>query len=321
MLRLAFVGVILLHSAVATSAADWPTKPIRLVAPVAPGISTDAIARVFADKVSQELGQQLYVDNIAGAAGVLGTSTVARAAPDGYTALFATAGMLAMNKYLFKKLPFDLDRDLVGVATVCRNAAFALAVSARIPVATLSELIDLAKKKPGDLSYAIDVSSGIAGIIGELLNRRAGISMVQVPYKTTSQAITDTIAGTPEMIIGSVTSFDGFVRAGQLRLVAVTTAERAIGYENIATVSETMPGFQFQGWSAVVVPAGTPQPNRDRLGGVVNQIARNASKDPQLSALNCNPAPREEPGDADRFLHEERERWGGIAKEIDLQAQ
>jgi tripartite-type tricarboxylate transporter receptor subunit TctC len=178
------------------NADTWPGRPVKLIAPVSTGIATDVVARMLADRLSRGLRQQVYVENVPGASGTIGTAAAARAAPDGYTLLFGSAGMLSTNKYLFKSLPFDLDRDFAPVSIVCKGTPFAVSVYPNLPVKSLPDLIALAKAQPGTLSYAVDISSGWAGMIGDLLNRRAGITMVQVPYKTTSQAISDTMSGT-----------------------------------------------------------------------------------------------------------------------------
>jgi tripartite-type tricarboxylate transporter receptor subunit TctC len=303
------------------SAQTWPARPIKLITPVSAGIATDVVARLLSDHVSRGLGQQVYVENVPGASGTVGTAMAARSSPDGYTFLFGSSGMLSTNKFLFKSLPFDLDRDFVPVSIVCTGTPFAVSVNPRLPVKSLPDLIALAKAKPGKLSYAIDISSGWAGIIGDLLARRAGIEMVQVPYKTTSQAIQDTIAGTTDLIIGSTLSTESFVKAGRLRRIAITAAHPFAGIDDAAPISDTFPGFSFEGWFAVVAPAGTPASVVMRLSREIGIFLKDHEAARRLVGFHCNPAIDDTPDSAAAFLQAERERWRMIAQEIDLKPQ
>jgi tripartite-type tricarboxylate transporter receptor subunit TctC len=191
MLCRALILASLMAWANGASAQDWPKRPIKLVVATGPGLAVDVAARVMAERVSAALGQQVYVENIAGASGVLGTQAVARSAPDGYTFLFGSAGALSTNMFLFKALPYDLDRDFAPVALVVQGNPFALTAYPEISIKTLSDLTAYAREHAGKVSYAVDTSSGWAGIIGQLLNKRLDIDMVQIPYKSTSQALQD----------------------------------------------------------------------------------------------------------------------------------
>jgi hypothetical protein len=238
-------GVLTISSG--ANAQTWPARSIRLIAPVSAGIATDVAARMLAENLSRALGQQVYVENVPGAAGTLGTAAAARVPADGYTLLFASAGMLSTNKFLFKSLPFDLDRDLVPVAIVCRGTPFAVSVFPGLPAKSLPELIALAKAQPGKLSYAVDISSGWAGIIGELLNRRAGIDMIQVPYKMTSQAISDTMAGTIQVMIGSAMSVTAVRGQRQTPADRHHGVPAVPGHGGVAADRREFPGLQLRG--------------------------------------------------------------------------
>lgn len=302
-------------------AQTWPARSIRLIAPVSAGIATDVAARMLAESLSRSLGQQVYVENVPGAAGTIGTAAAARAPADGHTLLFGSAGMLSTNKFLFKSLPFDLDRDLVSVAIVCRGTPFALSVYPGLPAKSLPELIALAKKQPGKLSYAVDISSGLAGIIGDLLSRRAGIEMIQVPYKMTSQAITDTMAGTIQIMIGSAMSVQPYVEDGKLRRIAITAAQSFPGMEESRPIAESFPGFVFEGYFGVLAPAGTPLEIVSRLSQAINNFQREAETAKRLTAFGCIPTPGGTPQTTNDFLTGERERWAKIVKELNIQPQ
>jgi len=308
-------------AATSASAQPWPTRPIKLIAPVSAGIATDVMARMLSERMSRSMGQQIYVENVPGASGTIGTAAAARAVPDGYTLLFATSGMLSTNKFLFKSLPFDLDRDFTPVSVVCTGTAFAISVYPALPARSLPELIALAKTKPGQLTYATDISSGLAGIIGDLLSRRAGIAMVQVPYKTTAQAIQDTMAGNTDLIISATQSVEGFVRAGKLRRIAITAAHPILGMEDSPPIAETLPGFNFEGWFAVVAPAGTPRDVVTRLSLAINVVLNDPEAATRLSELGCAPNKDGTPELAAVFLERERELWRGIAQELGIKPQ
>lgn len=225
-------------------AQSWPTRPIKLVVATGPGLAVDVVGRVIAERISTTLGQQVYVENIAGAAGVLGSQSVARAAPDGYTFLFGSAGVLSTNMVLFKALPYDLDRDFTPVVLVVQGNPFALSAYPGLPVRTLQDLADYAKANPGKLSYAVDASSGMAGVIGQLLSKRLGIEMVQVPYRSTPQAFQDTASGVTQLMVSSAAAVEPLSKAGRLRMIAVTGANRSADFGNAPAVQETIPGFQ-----------------------------------------------------------------------------
>jgi tripartite-type tricarboxylate transporter receptor subunit TctC len=215
----ATIVVALMAPADGASAQGWPARPIKLSVAAGPGLAVDVAARVMADRVTAALGQQVYVENIAGASGVLGTQAVARSAPDGYTFLFGSAGALSTNMFLFKTLPYDLDRDFTPVALVVQGNPFALTANPDTPIKTLSDLTAYAKAHPGKVSYAVDTSSGWAGIIGQLLNKRLDIDMVQIPYKSTSQALQDTATGTTQLMVSSAAAVDGYAKSGRLSLI------------------------------------------------------------------------------------------------------
>jgi tripartite-type tricarboxylate transporter receptor subunit TctC len=305
----------------AASGQTWPTRPIKLIAPVSPGIATDVVARMLSEHVSRALGQQIYVENVPGASGTVGSAAAARAAPDGYTFLFASAGMLSTNKFLFKSLPFDMDRDFAPVAIVCMGTPFAISVTPQLPVRSLPDLIALAKARPGQLSYATDISSGLAGIIGDLLNRRAGIRMVQVPYRASAQAIQDTMAGTTDAMISSALSVESFVQSGKLRRIAITSARPFPGMEDSPPVAETLPDFKFEGWFAVAAPAGTPGDVVARLAREIDAFVSDPDAGRRLTSFGCLPNRGGTPQSADAFLQAERERWSGIVQELDIKPQ
>jgi tripartite-type tricarboxylate transporter receptor subunit TctC len=200
-----------------TATQNWPTRPIRLIVPTGPGLGTDIMARLLADGVSRPLGQQIYVENVPGASGITGAQQAARAAPDGYTLFFANASTFTSNMFLLKSIPYDPARDFTAVAMVSNQGPVVVSVYPELPVKTLAELIAYGKAQPGKLSYAVDATSGLGVVIGRLLNKRGGIGMVEVPYRTTAQMMQDTSVGTTQVMISSFAAVEGFARAGKVR--------------------------------------------------------------------------------------------------------
>ncbi len=277
-------------------AQSWPTRPIKLIVPTGPGLATDIMARLLGDSVSRSLGQQVYVENMPGASGVLGAQAAARAAPDGYTFFFANASGLTSNMFLIKSIPYDPTRDYAAVAMVSASGPFVVAVHPDLPVKSLPELIAYGKAQPGKLSYAVDATSGYGVVVGKLLNKRGGIGMVEVPYRATAQMLQDTAAGTTQLMISAVAPSDAFVKAGKLRRIAISSEKRFPGLEDLPTIGETLPGFVIDGWFAVVAPAGTPAPIIARLNREIAQFLANAEIRQRMIAFGLGPSGPSTPG-------------------------
>jgi tripartite-type tricarboxylate transporter receptor subunit TctC len=266
----AFVAAVGLWPALAVdaSAQDYPTRPIRLVVPYPPGSGTDIVARLLAQRMSDDLRQQVFVENRPGAGATTGVTSVAKAEPDGYTILMADLGPLAMAPSFYRQLAYDPVKDLVPITQVA-VLPFLLVVHPSVPARSVSELVALAKAKPGELNYA-SVGNGTAvHLATELFRQRAGIDVVHVPYKGSAPALTDLVAGRTSMMFVNVLSARSFVESGQLRALAIGTAQRSAVMPDVPTVAETgMPGFQAVVWFGLLAPAGTPQPIIDRLNAV-----------------------------------------------------
>jgi tripartite-type tricarboxylate transporter receptor subunit TctC len=244
---------------------NWPSRPIKLIVPTGPGLATDIMARLLSEGVSRTLGQQMFVENMPGASGIVGAGAAARAPNDGYTFFFANASGLTSNMFMIRSLPYDPTRDYTAVAMVCDSGPFVVAVHPDLPAKTLAELIAYAKAQSGKLSYAVDASSGFGVVAGKLMNKRAGMEMVEVPYRATAQMLQDVATGTIQLMVSSVAASDAFVKAGKLRRIAISSERRFPGMEDLPTIGETLPGFVVDGWFAVVAPAGTPAPIVARL--------------------------------------------------------
>ena len=268
-------------AAVPAAAQTYPAKPIRIIAPFAPGGGTDFIARVAATKLTEALGQQVIVDNRPGAGGTLGAEIGAKAPPDGYT-LTLIAGSYAVNPSLYK-IPYDPASDITPVIQLSQGPLL-IVVHPSLPVKTAKELIALAKSKPGGLTYASSGQGSIVHLATELFSDMAGIKMVHVPYKGTGPAITDTIAGQTQVLFGSMAVTLPQTKNGRLKPVAVTTAKRSDVLPNVLTVNEAgIKGYEVILWHGLIAPKNLPKPILDRLNGELNKILANKDMQDKLA--------------------------------------
>ncbi|MCJ8150896.1 MULTISPECIES: Bug family tripartite tricarboxylate transporter substrate binding protein [Shinella] len=260
-------------------AAGFPERQITLVVPFAAGGSTDVVARIVAQKMSEDLGQQVIVQNVAGAGGNLGADNVARADADGYTILMGTVATHALNPLILKSTPYDAEKDFapVSLLVVVPNV---LVVNPELPAKNVEELLALLKGAPDQYSYASSGNGTPLHLSGELFKRMAGVEMVHIPYKGAGPALNDVIANQVPIMFDNLPSSSGHIKAGTLRALAVTTKERAASFPDIPTVAESgIPGYETYTWNALFAPAGTPAEVIARL----NQSANTALKDPAVA--------------------------------------
>ena len=257
---IAFAAVVQAAAATgAETAKDYPSRPVRLVVPYPPGTSTnDILGRALAPRLTAAFGQQVVVDNRAGASGTMGSELVAKAAPDGYTLLIAVASPLAIGPSMYAKLGYDTVRDFAPVARFA-VIPYVMALNLSVPAANVKELIALAKSRPGRLNFA---SSGVGGtphLCGELFKRAASVDMVHVPYKGAGLAVPDVISGQVQMCCTGLTALASQIKAGRLRAIGIASLGRSALMPEVPTISEQgLPGFEVNSWTGVVVPAKTP---------------------------------------------------------------
>ncbi|HTO33536.1 MAG TPA: tripartite tricarboxylate transporter substrate binding protein [Pararhizobium sp.] len=262
----------------AAQAEGFPDRPVTLVVPFAAGGSTDVVARIIGQKMSEDLGQQVVVENVAGAGGNLGADRVARAEPDGYTILMGTVATHALNPLILKAKPYDPEKDFapVSLLVVVPNV---LVVNPELPVKNIAELIALLKGAPDQYSYASSGNGTPLHLSGELFKSMAGVSMQHIPYKGSGPALNDVIGNQVPIMFDNLPSSSGHIKSGTLRALAVTTKERAPSFLDIPTITETIPGYETYTWNALFAPAGTPKEAIDRL----NASARKALADPAVA--------------------------------------
>ena len=262
-LRCALAALALAASQAAFGQA-YPAKPIRFVVPYPPGASTDTVARAVAQKLSDTLGWQAFVENRAGASGNIGADYVAKSAPDGYTILLGTDATHTTNVFFGKNFPYDPVKDFTPITLAVGNV-IVLASHPSVPVSSMKELIDYAKQNPGRLAYASSGTGSPHHLSGELLRQMAGIDIVHVPYKGGGQAITDFVGGQVPLMFSSLVTVAPHVKSGKVRALGVVEAKRYAAMPEIPTIAETLPGFEINSWLGFLGPAGLPPPVQARL--------------------------------------------------------
>src|SRR3954463_11916234 len=243
--------------------AQYPDHPVRLVVPQAAGSATDNFARLLAPALSKQLGQSVVVDNRPGGALTVGIDAVAKAAPDGYTIGLGPVGALAITRHMVEKLPYDIERDLQPVAIVGISYML-LAVSPKLPVHSVAELIAYAKKNPGELFNASSSNGSPGHVSGELFKVMTGTQIEHVPYKGGAAAIADLIAGNVQLMFESTNSMAPHVKAGRVRGLAVSGTKRPNAFPGLPTIGETVAGYEVDAWSGIIAPPGLPRPVLDK---------------------------------------------------------
>jgi tripartite-type tricarboxylate transporter receptor subunit TctC len=304
----------------AALAQGFPDRPITMVVPFAAGGSTDVVARIIAQKMSEDLGQQVIVQNVAGAGGNLGADNVARADPDGYTILMGTVATHALNPLILKSTPYDPEKDFspVSLLVVVPNV---LVVNPELPVKTVQELVALLKAEPDKYAYASSGNGTPLHLSGELFKSMAGVSMQHIPYKGSGPALNDVIGNQVPIMFDNLPSSSGHIKAGTLRALAVTTAERAPSFPDLPTVAESgIPGYETYTWNALFAPANTPHDVVMRL----NASANKAMTDPaviqrmkEFSATIVGSTPEE----LGAHVKAELAKWGPVVKGANIQME
>ena len=315
MLSLAWLGI-----ASVASAQSWPTQSIKLINPLSAGSGPDILSRIVADGLSKALGQQVIVENRPGAANVLATQAAAKAAADGYTLLFAPSLALAVNPHTFKTLPYDAANDFVHIAMIGK-AAFFIVAHPDLPAKSLPELIALDKAKPDQLNVAVDGPKNSSGMLAAWLNKSAGMGMRLVSYSTIQQGIQDTVSGRVQLAVIAGIVAKPLIEQGQLRPLAVSSAQRIAGSDQVATIGETIPNLEFIGWFILSAPAGTPAAIVERVNRETAAIMDSVELRRRLLELGFYTDGAGTPASTAEFVRRQRVDWGRIVREIGLTAE
>jgi hypothetical protein len=297
-------------------AQSWPTKPIKLIVPYPPGGGTDVIARIVQEPLAKELGQQVIIDNRGGAGGSIGSALAAQSPSDGYTVLF-TLSSHTINPAIYTKLPFDTEKDFSSVVTVASLPQI-LVANPNFPAKTVKEVIEMAKAKPGSISYA-SVGNGSPGhLAGAMMATDAGVDMTHIPYRGGGPAVTDVIAGQVPLLWVSIPAAAQFVKAGKLRALAVSTVKRSAVFPDVPTMVESgFKGFEVDSWYAMFVPAKTPQTIIDRLNkATVNVLAQPEVKEKLLG--QGAEAMGDTPAQLSGVVKKEIAKWKQVVKSANI---
>ena len=281
------LAALLLGAAAPAPAADYPARAVHFVVPYPPGGTTDVLARLMAQWLSQKMGQQFVVENKPGGGNNIGTELVVRAAPDGYTMLLVNPAN-GINATLYRNLSFNFVRDIAPVAGIVRTPNV-MEVTPSLPVKTVREFIDYCKAHPGTINMASSGSGTSVHLSGELFKSMTGCDMVHVPYKGAGPALTDLMAGQVQVIFDNLPSSAPFIRSGRIRGLAVTSAQRDASFPDLPTVGETVPGYEATAWFGIGMPKGTPREIVEKVNAEVNRALADPKMREQLAKLGGTP--------------------------------
>lgn len=308
----AALGAVLALSASPAPAQDYPSRPITLIVPFAAGGSTDLVARLIAQRMSQELGQTVVVENRGGAGGNLGAAAVAKAQPDGYTILMGTVATHALNPALYKKMPYDPVKSFapISLLVIVPNV---LVVNPNFEAKTVAELIALLKANPDKYSYASSGNGTPLHLSGELFKSMAGVDMQHIPYQGAGPALNDVLAGQVPIMFDNLPSSSGHIKSGKLRALGVTTAKRAPSFPDVPTIAETLPGYETYTWNALFAPAGTPQAAIDKLNAAANKSLADPAVQARLADFSASVV-GSTPAELEAHVKAEVAKWAPIVK-------
>ncbi|MGV2894574.1 Bug family tripartite tricarboxylate transporter substrate binding protein [Achromobacter sp. AGC78] len=311
-------GAALMAAPVGHAASDYPNKPITLIVPFPAGSGTDAVGRIFGSELSAILGQQIVVENKPGANATIAASYVARAKPDGYTLFVTTNTSHSAAPWLMKNVSYDPVKDFTPIARG-GNLPFILVVNPKRPWKNVSELVADAKKNPGRITYASGNSTGI--VAGAPLANRAGIDILHVPYKGTPQGLTDVVGGQVDFMFTDLTSGLPFVQSGQLRALAVSTAERSAIVRDLPSMAEAgVKDFDLNSWNGYFGPAGLPPEVVAKLNAAINQVVAKPEVKKRLAGLGFD-AFSSTPEAFAQFVSDQRTLWGKLIKDAGIEQQ
>jgi tripartite-type tricarboxylate transporter receptor subunit TctC len=316
-LHLAASAVAMPFASHVARAQAYPTRPVRLIEGFGAGSAPDVLARLIGQSLSEQLGQSFVVENRSGANSNIATDAVARASPDGYTLLLITSAN-AINATLYDKLNYNFIRDIVPIASIVR-VPLVMEVHPSVPARTVAEFIAYAKANPGKINMASAATGGLTHVAGELFKVMAGVDLFHVPYRG-AQVFPALLAGEAQVYVGPLLSSIGYVRAGNLRALAVTTTTRSPALPDIPALSETLPGYEASTWYGIGAPKNTPAEIIKRLNTQVNASLADANFQARLANLGATVLPGS-PADFAKLIADETEKWGKVIRTAGIKAE
>ena len=301
-------------------AQTWPSKPIRLIVPFPPGGGVDFMGRIISQKLSERLGQQVAVDNRAGANGIVGLEILKTSPPDGYTISVASAGPLVVNPFIYAKLPYDTMRDFTHIANMV-NYPLLLVAHPSLPVKNVKELIALAKKNPDQLSYSHPGAGNSGHLAGELFNSMAKVKILAVPYKGTAPAVLSVLSGEAHLTYSSIPTILPHVRGGKVRALGVGNAQRLSSLPEFPTIAEAgVPGYEAYAWGGMIGPANMPKEIVQRLNKEIVEILKLKDVTDRMLSEGTVPTPSS-PEEFTAYMKTELKKWGDVVKLANIRAE
>jgi tripartite-type tricarboxylate transporter receptor subunit TctC len=300
-------------------AQPFPSKPVRIVVALPPGGGTDIVARLISPRLADAWGQQVLVDNRAGASGVIGTEAAARSTPDGTTLFLGTLGNLAVNQHLYPKMTVDPLRDFAPVTQVVA-VHFVMVANAALPARNVAELIALAKARPGQINYSSSGPGGAPHLAGELFKSMAHVNLVHVPYKGSAPSFQDLLGGQVSLTCDSLVQALPYIRDGRLVPLAVLGGSRSPLLPDVPTVAETVPGYELTNWFGLVAPAATPRETAARIHADVVKVLKDPAIVEKLSGMGAT-AIGNTPAEFGAIMRADSEKWGRLIREANIKAE
>ena len=292
--------------------ADWPNRPVRIVVPFAAGGTTDIVARVLAEQLAPVLKQPVVVENKAGAGGNVAAAEVAKSAPDGYTFLMGTPGTQAINQFLYPKMPYDTERDLIPVSFAVK-VPNVLVVHPSVGARTINEFIDKARARPGAMSYGSPGNGSTGQLSSELFKTRAKVFITHIPYRGSGPMLQDLLAGQIQMAIDNLPSAIPHIRSGRLIALGVSSSKPSPQLPDVPTIASVLPGYEAESWFVLVAPRGTPDPIVTRLSAEVDRILKKPEVIERFRGLGAEPVGGT-PAELARFIAAETQKWKEVVR-------
>ena len=312
-----FAAALALSAVPAAHAQTYPAKPVRIIVPFPPGGATDIVTRILGQKLNETWGQTVVVDNRAGASGNIGAELAAKSTPDGYTLFMTSGSIVTANQYMYRKLAWNPEKDLVAITNVASGPQI-VAVHPSFPAKSIKEMITLAKARPGSITFG---SAGIGTqthLAAENFLFTAGINAVHVPYKGEGPALVDLVAGQIIFLTPNLSASIGFVQQGRLRALGVTSRQRSSQLKDVPAIAETLPGFENLGWFGLMAPAGTPAGVLDKVYRDTAKALEGADLRKRFDDLGMAPVGNA-PADFANAIREEAGRWAKVIRERKLE--
>jgi tripartite-type tricarboxylate transporter receptor subunit TctC len=313
LLVLSLAAAAVSASGLAQAQDKFPSKPVTLIVPQAAGGANDAIARVIAQKLTEQTGQTFIVENRTGAGGNVGTAAAAKARPDGYTLMLTADSAMVINPALYKSTGFDPVKDFEPVGPVA-TAGYVLVAHPNFPARNVSELVTLAKQQPGKINIGSAGNGTLNHLIGEMLGKATGIELVHVPYKGAAAAVTDLVAGQVQVSVQSMPSSIAFIRSGKLKVLGVVNPKRVPALPDAPTIGETVKGFGATPWYGVFAPAGTPKAIVAQLNAEIAKALESKDVQERLAGVGCEPY-KSTPEQFAQLVRDDLPRWAKIVKD------